>query len=61
MRMSVAVWGPSFSLAHMFFEIAFQVFLERPTWEELVESRKLGFYQRILNGQQLSLARALLF
>ena len=38
-----------------------QAFLGRPTWEELVESRKFGFYKRILNGQQHSLARALMF
>ena len=37
-----------------------QSFLGRPTWEQLVEKRKCGFYQRILNGQQNSLARALL-
>ena len=38
-----------------------QDFLGRPTWEQLVEKRKISFFDRILNGQQYSLARALLF
>ena len=38
-----------------------QNFLGRPTWEQLVEKRKISFFNRILNCQQYSLARALLF
>ena len=38
-----------------------QTFLGRPTWEQLIENRKIGFYERILNSQHHSLARALLF
>ena len=37
---------------------ALQGFLNRPTWEQLVEKRKSGFMNRISNGH--SLARALM-
>ena len=38
-----------------------QNFLGRPTWEQLVKNRKIGFYERILNSQNYSLAHAILF
>ena len=38
---------------------ALQGFLNRPTWEELVEKRRLGFLKRLTNGNGQSLAQLL--
>ena len=39
---------------------ALQGFLQRPTWEQLVDKRRSGFVNRLLNSQIDSLARRLL-
>ena len=39
---------------------ALQAFLNRPTWEELVEKKRSGFYRRIVTTKRHSLSRALL-
>ena len=39
---------------------ALQQFLNRPTWEELVDKRRLCFLDRILNRNDGSLARGVL-
>ena len=38
---------------------ALQGFLNRPTWEELVEKRRAGFFQRLANSNSQSLATVL--
>ena len=39
---------------------ALQGFLQRPTWEQLVENRRSGFVNRLLNSRTDTLARRLL-
>ena len=39
---------------------ALQGFLQRPTWEQLVEKRKSGFYNRLRTSTNDTLARRLL-
>ena len=39
---------------------ALQGFLQRPTWEQLVEKRRSGFVNRVLSSQSDSLAYRLL-